>query len=170
MLIRQCTGADADEICGVINDGAEAYRGVIPADRWHDPYMPLDHLWAEIDAGVTFWAAGDGHRIDAVMGIQAVQDVALVRHAYTRTASQGRGLGSALLAHLRALTPRPILIGTWAAATWAIRFYERHGFHLVTPEEKVSLLRRYWTVPDRQIEESVVLVDDRWAARGVEPV
>jgi GNAT superfamily N-acetyltransferase len=170
MLIRPCTDADADEICGVINDGAEAYRGVIPADRWHEPYMPIDALRAEIGAGVTFWAAGEGDRIDAVMGIQPVKDVALIRHAYTRTAVQGRGLGAALLAHLRALTARPILIGTWAAATWAIRFYERHGFHLVTLEEKVSLLRRYWTVPDRQIEESVVLADDRWAARGVEPV
>lgn len=165
-MIRACTAADVDEMAAVINDGAEAYRGVIPADRWHAPYMPLDELRSEIDAGVTFWAAVDGDRVVAVMGIQPVQDVALIRHAYTRTEAQGRGYGSALLAHLRGLTERPILIGTWAAATWAIRFYERHGFRLVTPEEKVTLLRRYWTVPDRQIEESVVLADDRWFARA----
>jgi GNAT superfamily N-acetyltransferase len=165
MAIRRCEAADIAEIYAVINDGAEAYRHAIPADRWHEPYMGDDELWAEIDAGVTFWAVLDGGRIEAVMGIQPVRDVALIRHAYTRTASQGRGHGSALLAHLRVLTERPILIGTWAAATWAIRFYERHGFHLVTPEEKVTLLRRYWTVPDRQIEESVVLADERWSAR-----
>jgi GNAT superfamily N-acetyltransferase len=167
-MIRRCTPADVDQIVAVINDAAEAYRGVIPADRWHEPYMALDELRAEIDAGVTFWAA-EGERIDAVMGIQPVQDVALIRHAYTRTESQGQGLGAALLAHLRVLTERPILIGTWTAAAWAIRFYERHGFHLVTPEEKSALLRRYWSIPDRQIDESVVLADERWLARATEP-
>lgn len=169
MAIRRCEAADFAEIYAVINDGAEAYRDAIPADRWHEPYMPLDALKSEIDAGVTFWAVLDGDRVEAVMGIQPVQDVALIRHAYTRTASQGRGHGSALLAHLRALTERPILIGTWTAAAWAIRFYERHGFQLVTPDEKVGLLRHYWTIPDRQIEESVVLVDDRWRARAAQP-
>lgn len=164
-MIRRCTNADVDAICEVINDAAEAYRGVIPADRWHEPYMPLDTLWAEVEAGVTFWAALEGDRIQAVMGLQAVKDVALIRHAYTRTASQGRGLGTALLEYLRALTDRPILIGTWAAAAWAIRFYERHGFRLALPEDKAALLRRYWSVPERQIEESVVLADDRWFSR-----
>lgn len=168
LQIRRCSTADVNEIFTAINDAAEAYRGVIPADRWHEPYMPLEGLWSEIDAGVTFWAVADGDRIEAVMGIQPIKDVALIRHAYTRTASQGRGHGSALLAHLRALTDRPILIGTWTAAAWAIRFYERHGFQLVTPDEKVGLLRRYWTIPDRQIEESVVLVDDRWRARAAQ--
>jgi GNAT superfamily N-acetyltransferase len=99
------------------------------------------------------------------MGLQQVGDVSLIRHAYTRTARQGRGLGRALLAHLRARTDRPMLIGTWAAATWAIRFYQAQGFRLVTPAEKVVLLRRYWTVPERQIEESVVLADPRWFAQ-----
>lgn len=168
-MIRRCVAADVDAIFAVINDGAEAYRGTIPPDRWHEPYMPLSELESEIDAGVTFWAATDGDRVEAVMGMQPVKDVALIRHAYTRTESQGRGHGSALLAHLRALTERPILIGTWTAAPWAIRFYERHGFHLVTLDEKVALLRRYWTIPDRQVEESVVLVDDRWRARAAQP-
>jgi GNAT superfamily N-acetyltransferase len=170
LTIRRCAAADVDEVHAVINDGAEAYRHAIPADRWHEPYMPLDELAAEIDAGVTFWAAVEGGRIEAVMGIQPVKDVALIRHAYTRTASQGRGYGSALLAHLRGLTERPILIGTWTAAAWAIRFYERHGFQLVTPEEKAALLRRYWTIPDRQVEASVVLVDDRWRSRAPQAV
>ena len=168
-MIRRCTLADVDQLFAVINDAAEAYRGVIPVDRWHDPYMPREELESEIDAGVGFWAAVEGDRIDAVMGIQPVKDVALIRHAYTRTDAQGRGLGTALLAHLRALTDRPILIGTWTSAAWAIRFYERHGFRLVTPEEKVTLLGRYWTIPDRQVEESVVLADARWFARAAEP-
>jgi len=168
-MIRRCTLADVDQLFAVINDAAEAYRGVIPVDRWHDPYMPREELESEIDAGVGFWAAIEGDRIDAVMGIQPVKDVALIRHAYTRTDAQGRGLGTALLAHLRALTDRPILIGTWTSAAWAIRFYERHGFQLVTPEEKVTLLGRYWTIPDRQVEESVVLADARWFARAAEP-
>ena len=168
-MIRRCTLADVDQLFAVINDAAEAYRGVIPVDRWHDPYMPREELESEIDAGVGFWAAIEGDRIDAVMGIQPVKDVALIRHAYTRTDAQGRGLGTALLAHLRALTDRPILIGTWTSAAWAIRFYERHGFQLVTPEEKVTLLGRYWTIPDRQVEESVVLADERWFARAAEP-
>ncbi len=169
MVIRRCSTADVGGIFAVINDAAEAYRGVIPADRWHDPYMPLEELESEMDAGVGFWAAVEADRIDAVMGIQPVKDVALIRHAYTRTGAQGRGLGTALLAHLRALTDRPILIGTWTSAAWAIRFYERHGFRLVTPEEKVTLLGRYWTIPDRQVEESVVLADERWFARAAEP-
>jgi GNAT superfamily N-acetyltransferase len=168
-MIRRCTLADVSQIFAVINDASQAYRGVIPADRWHEPYMPLEELEAEIDAGVGFWAAIEGDRIDAVMGIQPVKDVALIRHAYTRTEAQGRGLGAALLADLRALTDRPILIGTWTAAAWAIRFYERHGFRLVTPEEKVTLLGRYWSIPDRQIEESVVLADERWFSRAAQP-
>jgi GNAT superfamily N-acetyltransferase len=168
-MIRRCTSADVDQIFAVINDAAEAYRGVIPADRWHEPYMPREELESEIDAGVTFWAVVEGDRIDAVMGIQPVKDVALIRHAYTRTEAQGRGLGTALLAHLRALSDRPILIGTWTSAAWAIRFYERHGFRLVTPQEKVTLLGRYWTIPDRQVEESVVLADEQWFARAAQP-
>ncbi|HLB35962.1 MAG TPA: GNAT family N-acetyltransferase [Gemmatimonadales bacterium] len=163
-MIRRCDAGDFDALCAVINDGAEAYRGKIPADCWNEPYMPAAELEAELAAGVVFWAYVQDQEIVAVMGLQDVADVTLVRHAYTRTAHQHRGLGSALLDHLRAQTPRPILIGTWKAATWAVRFYERHGFHLVSEAEKRVLLQRYWTVGERQIQESVVLVDDRWRA------
>ena len=124
--------------------------------------MPAAELAEEIAAGVVFWGCEEGGRLVAVMGLQDVLDVTLIRHAYTRTDHQGRGLGSALLKHLCELTDRPILIGTWKAATWAIRFYERHGFHLVSEAEKRVLLQRYWTVPERQIQESVVLADATW--------
>ncbi|HKQ27589.1 MAG TPA: GNAT family N-acetyltransferase [Burkholderiales bacterium] len=140
-----------------MNDGALAYRGVIPADRWHDPYMPLDEVRAEIAAGVQFFCVRRSGRVVGVMGLQNVADVALIRHAYTRTADQGSGVGSLLLEHLKRQTDRPLLVGTWKAATWAVRFYERRGFRLVSDEEKLRLLRRYWTVSERQIEESVVL-------------
>lgn len=156
-MMRPCTPADAAQILEVINDGADAYRGVIPPDCWHDPYMAESELQRELAAGVRFWCVEDEGRINAVMGIQDVLDVALIRHAYTRTSTQGRGLGSRLLAHLRNTTDRRILIGTWAAASWAVRFYQGRGFELVTPIEKERLLKRYWTVSDRQITESVVL-------------
>jgi GNAT superfamily N-acetyltransferase len=156
-MLRPCTPADTPQILEVINDGAQAYRGVIPADCWHDPYMAESELQRELDAGVTFWCVEEAGRIDAVMGIQDVLDVALIRHAYTRTSLQGKGVGSTLLAHLRDMTDRRILIGTWASAAWAIRFYQGRGYELVTPDEKERLLKRYWTVSDRQIAESVVL-------------
>ena len=140
-----------------MNDGALAYRGVIPADRWHDPYMPLPEVRAEMAAGVEFFCVRRNGRVVGVMGLQNVADVALIRHAYTRTAEQGSGVGSLLLEHLKRQTDRGLLVGTWKAATWAVRFYERRGFRLVSDEEKVQLLRRYWTVSERQIEESVVL-------------
>jgi len=164
MNIRPCGPADADAVYDVINDGASAYRGVIAADRWHEPYMPKEELRREIDAGVTFWCVDEDGRIGAVMGLQPVQDVSLVRHAYTRTNLRGSGLGTALLTHLQQLADRPMLIGTWKAATWAIAFYERRGFRLVSDAQKEQLLRRYWTIPERQIEDSVVLADARWFA------
>jgi len=143
----------------IINTAAVAYRDAIPADRWHEPYMPLDELEAEIAAGVVFWGyEGDG-RLAGVMGMQPVQDVDLIRHAYVLPAQQGRGVGSALLQHLRGRSSRPMLVGTWAAAGWAIRFYERHGFRMVSAETKTILLRRYWTIPERQVETSVVLAN-----------
>ncbi|HKC15925.1 MAG TPA: GNAT family N-acetyltransferase [Steroidobacteraceae bacterium] len=165
MAIRPCTPADLDAIFVVINDAASAYRGAIPSDRWKEPYMPMSELYEEIQAGVVFWGMFEEARLEAVMGLQDVADVALVRHAYTRTTSQGRGLGRALLKHVLGQTERPVLIGTWAAATWAIRFYESQGFRLVDGPVTESLLRRYWSIPARQIEESVVLVDARW--RGI---
>jgi GNAT superfamily N-acetyltransferase len=164
--IAQCAAEELESVCEIINDAAGAYRGVIPTDRWHDPYMPMADLRAEICSGVRFY----GYRVDGavvgVMGIQDVKDVTLIRHAYVRTAWRSHGIGRELLAHLVQLTERPILIGTWRAATWAIRFYERNGFRLVGEEDKVRLLQTYWTVPLRQIEESVVLVDQRWSPHG----
>jgi N-acetylglutamate synthase-like GNAT family acetyltransferase len=159
MIIRRCTAADVDAIDEIINDAAVAYRGVIADDRWHEPYMSREELEREISAGVVFWAAVDDEgTVLGVMGLQDVKDVTLIRHAYTRTRAQGRGVGAALLERLVGQTTRPVLIGTWRAATWAIRFYERHGFRLVDENvEKVRLLKTYWTVPDRQIDESVVL-------------
>jgi N-acetylglutamate synthase-like GNAT family acetyltransferase len=124
--------------------------------------MSGEELRHEIADGVTFWGYEDAGALIGVMGIQNVADVTLIRHAYVRSGFQQRGIGGVLLGHLRTLAQRPVLIGTWAAATWAIHFYERHGFRVVTPEEKERLLRRYWKIPDRQVETSVVLVDERW--------
>ncbi len=169
-MIRRCDERDFEPVLAVINDAAQAYRGVIPADRLHDPYMPPEELRQEIDAGVEFYGYEADGRLIGVMGIQEVSDVALIRHAYVRTAEQARGVGSRLLAHLRSLTGRPLLVGTWADAEWAIRFYRARGFELVSAEEKTALLRRYWSVPERQIETSVVLAERGWlAATRAEP-
>ena len=140
-----------------MNAAAEAYRGVIPADRWREPYMPAEELDAQLAAGVAFWGVEDEGALVAVMGIQPVEDVELIRHAYTAPESQGRGLGGALLEHLVARSTRPLLVGTWAAAEWAIRFYEGHGFVQLPTERSAALLRRYWHIPSRQIATSVVL-------------
>ena len=155
--IRRCRDGERGEIAAIVNSAAEAYRGVIPADRWHDPYMPARELDAEIDAGVVFWGYEDDGALVGIMGIQLVRDVDLIRHAYVVPRGQRHGVGSALLEHLTRSTGRPILVGTWAAADWAIAFYRRHGFELVSPERKAELLRTYWTIPERQIETSVVL-------------
>jgi len=163
-MIRPCDQSDLAAIYAIINDAAQAYRGVIPADRWHEPYMPESELRHEIEQGVSFWGYEEGGELVGVMGMQPVQDVTLIRHAYVRTARRGQGIGSQLLTHLCTLTERPILIGTWAAAAWAIRFYEKHGFRLVTPAEKDRLLGKYWSIPKRQVETSVVLADERWFA------
>lgn len=166
-MIRPCNDTDLDSIFAIINEAAEAYRGVIPADRWHDPYMPREELRHEIQSGVRFWGWEKGGKLVGVMGLQDVQDVTLIRHAYVRTANRSSGIGGKLLGELRKLTARPVLIGTWAAATWAIRFYEKHGFRMVTPEEKDRLLKRYWSIPERQIETSVVLGDEQWFKAGI---
>lgn len=156
-MIRRCTDPDLPAMLTIINDAAQAYRGVIPADRWHEPYMPAEELAAEIAAGVVFWGCENDGRLVGVMGLQPVQDVALIRHAYVATAARRGGIGGELLRHLIAQSDRPVLVGTWAAATWAIRFYERHGFTLVAPDEKARLLATYWSIPERQIDTSVVL-------------
>ena len=160
--IRPCGLADLPALFSIVNDAAQAYKGVIPADRWHEPYMPLPELESEIAKGVRFYCATQGDRVIGVMGIQDVKDVTLIRHAYVRTASRRHGIGRELLEYLRRLSTRPLLIGTWKAATWAVRFYEKNGFTLLPDEEKNRLLRIYWTIPDRQVEESVVLASPRW--------
>jgi len=155
--IRPVRDDEFAELLEIINDAAEVYRGVIPADRWRDPYMPADHLRREIDSGVRF----SGYELDGellgVMGIQDVDDVTLIRHAYVRPTAQREGVGGRLLRSLLAKATAPVLIGTWADATWAIAFYEKHGFAVVSAEEKTRLLRRYWDIPERQVETSVVL-------------
>jgi N-acetylglutamate synthase-like GNAT family acetyltransferase len=161
-MIRLCHEQDFEAIYEIVNDAATAYRGVIPADCWTEPYMPREKLREEIGAGIDFWGYEEDRVLAGVMGIQPVQDVTLIRHAYVRTASQRRGIGVALLEFLHARTERPVLIGTWADADWAIAFYEKHGFRLVSPEEKDRLLRTYWTVNERQIETSVVLGAPAW--------
>ena len=163
-MIRPCTEADFDAIHSIINDGAQAYRGVIPADRWHEPYMSRDELRHEIASGVAFSGYEEEGELLGVMGIQPVDDVTLIRHAYVRTVSRRAGIGGRLLESLIQGAATPVLIGTWADAVWAVRFYEKHGFRLTTPEEKVRLLRRYWSIPDRQVETSVVLADARFTA------
>ena len=160
-VIRPCDASEHDAILAVVNAAAEAYRGVIPADRWHDPYMRPEALNGEVAAGVRFWGYEAGGALVGVMGIQAVADAELIRHAYVLPAHQGEGIGTALLRHLRGLSGRPMLVGTWADAAWAIRFYQRNGFALVSESEKTELLRRYWTIPERQIETSVVLAENR---------
>ena len=158
-MIRRCNDNDFDVIYLIVNDAAQAYKGVIPADCWNEPYMSKEYLRHEIDAGVAFWGYEEDGELAAVMGIQDVQDVTLIRHAYVRTARRNQGIGGKLLSFLRTQTDRPILIGTWAAAFWAVGFYEKHGFRLVTPEEKDRLLRKYWTISTRQVETSVVLAE-----------
>jgi GNAT superfamily N-acetyltransferase len=163
--IRPCRDDERAAILAIVNAAAEAYRGVIPADRWREPYMPADELDGEIAAGVSFWGyAADGELV-GVMGIQPVGEIDLIRHAYVSPARQGHGVGSALLERLAASTSRRMLVGTWAAADWAIRFYRRSGFELVSPERKDALLREHWTIPERQIETSVVLAKPPYAAR-----
>ena len=161
-MIRPCEPRDLPTIHAIINDAARAYRGVIPEDRWHDPYMPLAELDREITQGVRFWGYKEGGELIGVIGLQQVGDVSLIRHAYVRTAHQRRGVGTRLLAHLRKRATRPMLVGTWADAVWAIRFYQKHGFRLVSREEKDRLLRKYWSIPERQVETSVVLADESW--------
>ena len=155
--IRLCSDAALPAVLAIINAAAQVYRGVIPPNQWHEPYMPEGELRQEIAAGVRFWGFEDDHRLSGVMGIQPVRDVDLIRHAYVRPGVQRRGIGAALLAHLRGLSTRPMLVGTWAAADWAIAFYRRHGFELVPPARRIELLRTYWNIPQRQADTSVVL-------------
>ena len=161
-LIRRCTGNDFEDIYTIVNDAAQAYKGVIPPDCWKDPYMPREELRHEIADGVEFWGYEDEGELIGVMGIQPVQEVALIRHSYVRTPKRNQGIGGSLLSALTQRTSRPTLVGTWAASGWAVRFYEKHGFRLVSTEQKNQLLARYWSISPRQIETSVVLADEKW--------
>jgi GNAT superfamily N-acetyltransferase len=162
LTIRPCSSADVPALCAIINDAAQAYKGIIPADRWQAPYMPREELETEIAAGIAFWGAERDGQLLGVMGIQDRGDVTLIRHAYVRTAERRQGIGEALLRHLETLTAKPILIGTWSAATWAIAFYEKHGYRALSRPDIERLLRRYWRIPERQVETSVVLANARW--------
>jgi N-acetylglutamate synthase-like GNAT family acetyltransferase len=161
-MIRRCTQKDIEVIFEIINDAAQAYKGVIPADRWHEPYMPRRQLQKEIDAGVSFWGLEEEGGLIGVMGIQDKGKVALIRHAYVRSLLRNRGAGSRLLRFLESMTEKPILIGTWADAIWALSFYQKNGYYLVSIDEKNYLLKKYWTIPERQIETSVVLAGAKW--------
>lgn len=161
-MIRPCQKSEFEIMYDIINDAAQAYRGIIPADRWQEPYMSREELRHEISDGVVFWGYEEDGELLGIMGIQDVRDVTLMRHAYVRTERRNQGIGGKILCALQDKTTRPVLIGTWAAAVWAVRFYEKHGFRLVSPEEKDRLLKKYWSIPERQVETSVVLVDRRW--------
>ena len=161
-MIRNATDEDFEEIFNIINDAAIAYKGVIPPDRWREPYMTREELQSQIEDGVHFSCYVENNEIVGVMGIQDKSDVALIRHAYVRTLQRNKGIGTILLQALIKDAKKPILIGTWKAADWAIRFYEKRGFRLVEENEKDRLLKKYWAIPDRQVETSVVLVDGKY--------
>jgi GNAT superfamily N-acetyltransferase len=157
-MICTVTASQFDAVLNVINDAAQPYKGVIPEDRWKEPYMPPEELREEIQNGVQFYAWTENNTVVAVMGIQQVNDVTLIRHAYVLTNRQRRGIGAKLLTHLLNMAQTStVLVGTWEAAYWAVSFYEKHGFRIVSKEEKDLLLRKYWRIPERQIETSVVL-------------
>lgn len=164
-MIRPCASSEFKVIYEIINDAAQAYKGIIPADRWKEPYMAESELRHEMNEGVIFWGYEEGGQLVGVMGLQNVQDVTLIRHAYVRTAKRNQGIGTKLLSFLREQTARPLLIGTWANAAWAVRFYGNHGFRLVSVEEKNRLLKKYWSIAERQVETSVVLADQKWFDR-----
>ena len=162
-MIRPCNVGDIQDIYEIINDAAKAYKGVIPDDQWHDPYMSSGYLASEVEDGVVFQGFVDSdNNLLGVMGIQEKCDVFLIRHAYVRTLARRQGIGGQLLQHLCQNVEKPFLIGTWKAASWAISFYAKHGFKDVGPKETARLLKVYWSVPTRQIESSIVLADDRW--------
>ena len=162
ILIRQCCESDFEAIYRIINEAAQAYKGILSEDTWKKPYMPEAELHKEVAGGVAFWGYEEDGELVGVMGIQPIQDVTLIRHAYVLTANQNEGVGGKLLNTLRQQSTLPILVGTWASAVWAISFYEKHGFRLISRGEKDKLLRKYWSIPESQIENSVVLASGQW--------
>ena len=167
-MIRRCTASDFEDIYEIINDAAHAYKGIIPPDRWHEPYMKQQELRAEIADGVVFWGFEEDGELVGVMGIQDQGRVTLIRHAYVRTSKRRQGIGTQLLKHLESITTQPILIGTWADAAWAISFYEKNDYTLLPKNLKNKLLKTYWSIPERQVETSVVLADARWVKQNTE--
>ena len=163
-MIRKCTDSEFEVILEIINDGAQAYKGVIPADCWHEPYMSREELKHEIEDRVSFWGFENEATLIGVMGIQDKGDVTLIRHAYMRSNKRNQGIGTRLLHFLESTTEKPILIGTWADATWAIAFYKKNGYRLLPEEEKNQLLRKYWNILERQVLTSVVLANKRWTS------
>ncbi len=161
-MIRTCKPSDFETIYAIINDAAQAYKGIIPADRWHEPYMARDELTHEMEEDVVFWGLERDGALVGVMGIQDRGEVVLIRHAYVATRGRRQGIGTRLLQHLESTVERPVLVGTWAAARWAIAFYQKNGYQLVSEVEKKRLLRQYWRIPERQVETSVVLANKRW--------
>ena len=163
-MIRRCTDSEFEVILEIINDGAQAYKGVIPADCWHEPYMSREELKHEIEDRVSFWGFENEATLIGVMGIQDKGDVTLIRHAYMRSNKRNQGIGTRLLHFLEAAIEKPILIGTWADATWAVAFYEKNGYRLLPEEEKNQLLKKYWNIPERQVMTSLVLANKRWTS------
>ena len=163
-VIRKCEPSEFETIHKIINEAAQVYKGIIPVDRWREPYMSTQELKEEMQDGVIFWGAEVDGKLVGVMGIQDRGDVNLIRHAYVRTVAQHQGIGTRLLKHLESTGDKPLLVGTWADASWAIAFYQKNGFCLVTETDKTRLLRKYWKIPERQVETSVVLADKRWFA------
>ncbi len=162
MISRSNTIKDFDTIYEIINDASLAYKGIIPTDRWKEPYMPKEELETQIKENVEFWNYKENDEILGVMGIQFKNDVTLIRHAYVRTIARQKGIGGKLLEHLTNMAKTPILIGTWRDASWAISFYKKHGFRLLSDVEKNHLLKMYWTIPERQVETSTVLASKNW--------
>jgi GNAT superfamily N-acetyltransferase len=172
-MIRKLSDDEVNVIFAIVNDAATAYKGIIPGDCWHEPYMPLAQLKWEIEDGVCFWGFADDEDENTLIGVMGIQDkgeVALIRHAYVRTEKRNRGIGGQLLRYLEAKTEKPILIGTWAAAAWAVAFYQKHGYRLLSTEEKNRLLRKFWTISERQVETSVVLANANWVDNCTFPV
>lgn len=166
-MIKKCDDNDFNDIYIIINDVSAAYKGIIPKDRWHEPYMSVDELKGQIDKGVEFWGYYSDNVLTGVMGIQDRGDVCLIRHAYVRTVMRGQGIGGKLLTYMIMKTDLPVLIGTWAAAVWAIGFYKKYGFKMVDDAAKDMLLKKYWSIPQRQIETSVVLADEKWLSENL---
>ena len=161
-MIKKCSDVEFEVICDIINDAAHAYHGVIPEDAWHEPYMSRDELMSEIRAGVVFWGYYVDEQLVGVMGIQDKQDVILIRHAYVLTSERRNGIGTRLLTYLERETSKPMLVGTWSDAKWAIEFYKKNGYRLISDEERGMLLSKYWSISHVQASASVVLANAQW--------